>query len=67
MSELLNLQRHFKVVKEEVRIGLASLKKMKDPAQQKELDEVYHALLESHLRHINFIWGCIPTILDKRL
>ena len=56
-----NWEQHFKVVKGKVRGGLSSLKKLENLVPQKQLDNVYRALIESHLRYANVIWGSIPS------
>ena len=39
--------------------GLSSLKKLEDVLPQSKLCDVYHALLEIHLRYGNVVWGSI--------
>ena len=53
--EDLNWEQHFTVVKGKVRGGLSSLKKLKNFLPQKQLDNVYRTLVESHLRQANVI------------
>ena len=65
VDEGLNWEQHFKVVKGKVRGGLSSLKKLKNLVPQKQLDNVYRALIESHLRYANVIWGSIPSFKIK--
>ena len=67
VDEGLNCDQHFKVVKGKVREGLSSLKKLKNLVPQKQLDNVYRALIESHLRYANVIWGSIPSSKIKIL
>ena len=67
VDEGLNWEQHFKVVKGKVRGGLSSLKKLKNLVPQKQLDNVYRALIESHLRYANVIWGSIPSSKIKIL
>ena len=67
LDEGLNREENFKVVKGKVRAGLASLKRLKDIVPQKQLDSVYRALIESHLRYANVIWGSIPSYKLKIL
>ena len=64
--EGLNWEQHFTVVKGKVHGGLLSLKKLKN-LPQKQLDNVYRALVESHLRHADVIWGSIPSFKIKIL
>ena len=37
------------------------LQKLKNLVPQKQLDTVYRALIESHLRYANVTWGSIPS------
>ena len=67
VDEGLNWEQHFKVVKEKDRGGLSSLKKLKNLVPQKQLDSLYWALIESHLRYANVIWGSIPSSKIKIL
>ena len=67
VDEGLKWEQHFKVVKGKVRGGLASLKKLKNLVPQKQLDNVYRALIESHLRYASVIWGSIPSSKIKIL
>ena len=47
---------------------MSSLKKLKNLVLQKQLvDNVYRALIESHLRYANVIWGSIPSSKIKIL
>ena len=61
VDEGLNWVQHFKVVKGKVRGSLSSLEKLKNLVPQKPLDNVYRALIESHLRYANVMWGSIPS------
>ena len=67
VDEGLNWEQHFQVVKGKVRGGLLSLKKLKNLLPQKQLENVYRALIESHLRYANVIWGSIPSSKIKTL
>ena len=57
----LNWEQHVKVVKGKAHGGLLSIKKLKDLVQQKQLDNVYRALIESHLKYANVFCGSIPN------
>ena len=48
---------HFKSLKGKVASGLSALKKLKHILPQPKLCEVYHALVESHLRYGNVVWA----------
>ena len=41
-------------------VGLKSLKNLKNLIPQSQLDHVYRAVIESHLRYANVIWGSLP-------
>ena len=41
--------------------GLASPKKLKNIFLQSKLGSVYYAIVESHLRNADVIWGSLPT------
>ena len=41
--------------------GLAALRKLKNILPQSKLLDVYRALVESHLRYINVVWGALPS------
>ncbi len=56
----LNWDEQFNKVKGKVSGGLKSLKKLKNLIPQTQLDNVYRALVESHLRYANVIWGSLP-------
>ena len=57
VDEGLNWDDHFSKVKGKINGGLKSLKKLKNLISQSQLDHVYRALTESHLRYANVIWG----------
>ena len=47
--------------------GLRSLRKLKNLIPQSQLDHVYRALVESHLRYANVIWGSLPKSKSNTL
>ena len=61
IDEGLNWEEQFKTIKGKVRGGLASLKKLKDILPQSQLKNVYHALIESHMRYANVVWGSLSN------
>ena len=61
VDEGLNWDDQFNKVKGKVSGGLKALKKLQNLLSQSELDQVYRALVESHLRYANVIWGSLPT------
>ena len=52
----------FKTAKNKIGGGLASLKKLKNILPQSKLCSVYYAIVESHLRYVDLIWGSLPTM-----
>ena len=60
VDEGLNWGDQFSKVKGKINVGLESLKKLKNLILQSQLDHVYRALIESHLRYANVIWGSLP-------
>ena len=60
VDENLSWKEHFKQVKSKVSNGLAALKKLKNILPQSKLCQVYRALVESHMRYANVIWGSLP-------
>ena len=60
VDERLNWNNQFNKVKGKVSCGLKSLKKLQNLLSQSQLDHVYRALVESHLRYANVIWGSLP-------
>ena len=55
---------NYKSVKGKVVGGLASIRKLKNILPQSQLLNVYQALVESHLRYANVIWG---TLSDTKI
>ena len=60
MDQRLNSDDQFNNVKGKVSCGLKSLKKLQNLISQSQLDNVYRALVESHLRYANVIWVSLP-------
>jgi hypothetical protein len=66
VDENLKWDEQYKIVKGKICGGLASLKKLKNIIPQTKLCSVYYAIVESHLRYANVIWGSLPkTKLDN--
>ena len=61
VDENLKWDEQFKTVKNKICGGLASLKKLKNILPQSKLCSVYYAIVESHLRYADVIWGSLPT------
>ena len=63
----LNWEEQFKAIKAKVRGGLASLKTLKNIVPQSQLSNAYRALVESHIRCADVIWGSISNSKIKSL
>ena len=61
VDEYLNWDEQFKSVRSKICGGPASLKKLKNILPQSKLCCVYYAIVESHLRYANVIWGSLPA------
>ena len=59
IDENLSWNDQYKKVKAKVKSGLSALQRLKDILPLSKLAAVYRALIESHLRYGNIIWGCI--------
>ena len=57
----LNWEDQFKAIKAKVRVGLASSKTLKNIVSQSKLSNVYRALVESHIRYADVIWGSVSN------
>ena len=61
IDEYLNWDEQFKSIKNKICGGLASLNKPKNILPQSKLCCVYYAIVESHLRNADVIWGSLPA------
>ena len=57
MDERINLDEEFNKMKGRISGGLKSLEKLNNLIPLTQLDHVYRAFIESHLRYANVIWG----------
>ena len=65
VDEILTWYEQYKWLKGKIKIALSSLQKLKNILPQSKLDLVYRALLESHLRYSDELWGSLSnTKLD---
>ena len=65
MDENLTWNDQYKIIKGKIKNALSSLRKLKNILPQTKLDQVYEALLESHLRYSDELWGSLSnTKLD---
>ena len=59
IGDNLSWKDQYKTVKTKVKSGISAIRKLKDILPQSKLTAVYRALIESHLRYGNILWGCI--------
>ena len=66
IDESLNWKEQYKTIKNKLKGGLSSRRKLKNILPQRKLDQVYKALFESHLRYGNIVWSALSnTKLSK--
>ena len=61
VDDKLSWNEQYKSVKGKVAGGLVSLRKLKNILPQSQLLNVYQALVESHLRYANVVWGTLSN------
>ena len=61
IDESLNWEEQYKTVKNKLKGGRSSLKKLKDILPQRKLEQVYKALFESHLRYGDIVWNALSN------
>ena len=61
LKEGLNWKEQYSKVKGKVSGGLWSLKKLMKIAPQSQLVNIYHTLVESHVRYANVVWGSLSN------
>ena len=65
VDENLTWNEQYKKLKGKIKSALSSLQKLRNILPQSKLDQVYRALLESHLRYSDELWGSLSnTTLD---
>ena len=57
VDENLTLNEQYKCLKNKIKCGLSSIRKLATILPQTKLEQVYRALVESHLRYGNILWG----------
>ncbi len=67
LDEGLNWDEQFATVKMKVKGGLKSIKRLKNILTQSQLGNVYRALVESHVRYANVIWGSVSSSKRENL
>ena len=66
IDESINWEKQYKTVKNKLKGGISSLRKLKDILPQRKLEQVYKALFESHLRYGDIVWSALSnTKLSK--
>ena len=61
VDEGLNWKRQYKTVHNKSRGGLQSLRRLKSILPQSSLRNIYRALIESHIRYADVIWGSLSN------
>ena len=61
IDESLHWKEQYKAIKNKLKGGLSSLRKLKNILPQRKLDQVYKALFESHLRYGNIVWSTLSN------
>ena len=59
IDESLYWEEQYKTVKNKLKGGISSLRKLKDILPQRKLEQVYKALFESHLRYGDIVWNAL--------
>ena len=59
VEENLTWNDQYKNLKGKIKSALSSLRKLKNILPQTKLDQVYKALLDSHLRYSDELWGSL--------
>ena len=60
IEESLSWNQQYKIVKVKLKGGLNSIRKLREILPQSQLCLIYQALVESHVRYENLIWGHLP-------
>ena len=61
IDESLNWKDQYKTIKNKLKGGLSSLRKLKNILPQRKLAQVYKALFEIHLRYDNIVWSALSN------
>ena len=67
IDENLSWNQQYKIVKGKLKGGLNSISKLKHMLLQSKLFQVYRALVESHLRYGNLLWGHLSVTKPHNL
>ena len=59
INESINCEEQHKTVKNKLKGGISSLRKLKGILPQRKLEQVYKALFESHLCHFDIVWNSL--------
>ena len=66
INKSLYWEEQYKTVKNKLKGGISSLRKLKDILPQRKLEQVCKALFDSHLRYCNIVWNALSnTKLSK--
>ena len=61
VDDILGWEEQYESVKKKVAGGLAAMKKLRDILPRSMLFQVYKALVESHLRYADVVWGSLSN------
>ena len=67
IGENINREEQYKTVKNRLKGDISSLRKLKDIHPRQQLEQVYKALFESHLRYCNIVWHALSNIKLSKL
>ena len=67
IDESLNWEKQCITGKKKLKRGISSLRKLKDILPQRQLEQVYKALSESHLRYGSIVWNALSNIKLSKL
>ena len=59
VDETLTWNEQYKCLKNKIKCGLSSIRKLATILPQTKLEQIYRALVESHLRYGNELWGSL--------
>ena len=59
IDDSLNWEEQYKAVRNKLKGGISSLRKLKDILPQRKLEQVYKALFESHLHYGDILWNSL--------
>ena len=61
IDESLNWKEQYKTIKNKLKRGLSSLRKLKNILPQRKLDHVYKVIFENHFCYDNIVWSALSN------